>query len=120
MLLGLLVLTRHHPIEGSIGRDLGAIEIEFLAPNESRLLAAFDKLLEETLENDEPVAVADFAEAAVVRHSSCSSPVSLPSVTVLGIILKTKKGYQRPRQAQNLWQELLLIASTGCTILRHL
>src|SRR5690348_9165560 len=85
MLLGLPVPTRYHPIQGGIGTDFGAIEIEFLPPNQSCLLAAFDNLLEETLENDEPVAVADLAQAAVVRHRFIEVIANVPAVSQVDV-----------------------------------
>jgi hypothetical protein len=79
MLFGLPVPTRHQTIQGSVGAEFGAVELERLAPDKSRCLTAFDNLLEEPLENDQPIAVSDLAQAAVVRHRFIQVKAEVPT-----------------------------------------
>jgi hypothetical protein len=53
---------------GSIGFDLATVEVDFLSPNQARLDAQFNNPLEEALKGLNPIAPANFGQAAVIRH----------------------------------------------------
>ena len=63
---GLDVEARQHRIVVGIGFHLGAIEIQFLTPDQASLLALLDDVLEETPEGVHAIAVADAGQAGMI------------------------------------------------------
>ena len=58
--------ARGHRIERGIGLDLGRVEVEFLAPDQTGGEALLDDRLEEAVEDLQAVALPDAGQAGVV------------------------------------------------------
>src|SRR5687768_8184681 len=80
MLLGAPVEPRHQRIEIGVGPHLGGIEEQLLAPDEPRLLAELDDLLEEALEDREAEPLPNAGQAGVVRERLIEPVTEVPAV----------------------------------------
>ena len=58
--------ARLERVERGVGRDLGRVDVELLAPDQPRRDALLDDRLEEAAEDVQPVALADAGQAGVV------------------------------------------------------
>src|SRR5712692_7649303 len=80
MLPRLPVPARHHAIYRRVGSDLGAIEIEFLAPDQASLNTPLDDLLKEALKDFQAIAGADFTQATMIGHRFVQIITDVPTV----------------------------------------
>jgi hypothetical protein len=62
MRLSLKVEAGHLFINVGICAHLGAVEVQFFAPDQSRLTAALHDLFEESLKDVQTIALSDFAQ----------------------------------------------------------
>jgi hypothetical protein len=81
MRLGSLIEPRDEGVDVGVGAHLGGVEEELLAPNQPRLLAQFDDLREEALEDGEAEALANLREAGVVRQRLVEVVPEVPAVS---------------------------------------
>ena len=69
----------HERIQGSVARDAGRVGQDLLAPDEARLLAKVDDVLEEAAEDVETEALADAGEAGGVGQRLIQAVAQIPA-----------------------------------------
>src|SRR5215207_4891331 len=77
---GLQVEPWGHTVERGIRADLGGVEEELLTPHQPRLLAQFNDVLEEALEDGEPQPLPDTRQAGMVRQWLLQSITEVPAM----------------------------------------
>ena len=77
---GLVIEAGDQGVDAGIGLDLGGIDVEFPTPDQTRLLAEIDDLLEEALEDVDPKALPDAGQAGVVRQRLVQGVAEIPAV----------------------------------------
>ncbi len=77
---GVVVEARDQGINVGVGRDLGRVEEEVSAPDQSRLLAQVDDALEEAFEGLDAQALADAGQTGVVGQGLVQRIPQVPAV----------------------------------------
>ena len=72
--------ARHETLDCRIRPYLRAIEVKFLAPDQSGLETPFDNLFKELLEHTQSIARANFAETAVIGHGFIQIVTQVPTM----------------------------------------
>ena len=78
--LGVVVEARDEGVEVGVGLDLGGVEVELPAPDQARLLAQIDDLLEEALEDVDAQPLPDAGQAGVVGQVLVEGVAEVPAV----------------------------------------
>ena len=78
--LGLVVEARDQRVEVGVGLDLGRVDVELPAPDQARLLAQIDDLLEEALEDVDAKPLPDAGQAGVVGQVLVEGVAEVPAV----------------------------------------
>jgi hypothetical protein len=67
-------------VKGSVGSDLGGIEQELLAPDQSGIVTELDDMLEEPTKEGKPQAIADAGQAGMIRERLIQMVPKIPPV----------------------------------------
>ncbi len=79
VLIDHLLEARHERVEAGVGPDLGRVGEELLPPDETRLLAELDHILEEAAEDSQPIPLADLGQTGVVGQALAEVVAEVPA-----------------------------------------